>query len=71
MEINAIRLRQIREDGAYSLRELSELSGISANTIYRLESGRHKQAHPRTIRKLAEALGVEPNELRRKEGPTD
>ncbi len=71
MEINAIRLRQIREDGAYSLRELSELSGISANTIYRLESGRHKQTHPRTIRKLAEALGVEPKELRRKERPTD
>jgi transcriptional regulator with XRE-family HTH domain len=32
------------------------------NTIWRIEDGR-QGAHPRTIRKLAEALGVEPSEL--------
>jgi transcriptional regulator with XRE-family HTH domain len=49
-----------------SMRELQELSGVSHNTIWRIESGR-QGAHPRTIRKLAEALGVEPEELLKKE----
>ncbi len=63
MEINTNTLRTLREDRVLSLRDLEELSGVSANTIYRLESGRHKQAHPRTIRKLASALGVGPKDL--------
>jgi transcriptional regulator with XRE-family HTH domain len=45
-----------------SLRELEEKSGVSYNTIWRIEDGR-QGAHPRTVRKLAEALGVEPKEL--------
>jgi transcriptional regulator with XRE-family HTH domain len=45
-----------------SLRELEEKSGVSYNTIWRLEDGR-QGAHPRTIRKLADALGVQPSEL--------
>ena len=64
MEIDTDKLKALRDERVLSLRDLEELSGVSANTIYRLESGRHKQAHPRTIRKLAKALGVEPNELR-------
>ena len=66
MEVDAIRLRQIREARALSLRELEKLSGVSYNTIWRIEDGRRKMTHPRTIRKLAMALGVEPNELRKK-----
>jgi transcriptional regulator with XRE-family HTH domain len=62
MEVNAVRLRELREDRVLSLRELEERSGVSHNTIWRLEDGR-QGAHPRTIRKLAEALGVEPTEL--------
>ena len=51
------------EEGAgLSLRELEEKSGVSYNTIWRLEDGR-QGAHPRTVRKLAEALGVDPSEL--------
>ena len=63
MEIDAIRLRQLREERALSLRELEQLAGVSYNTIWRIEDGRRKQAHPRTIRKLSAALGVEPQEL--------
>jgi sodium/hydrogen antiporter len=37
-------------------------AGLSYNTIWRIEDGR-QGAHPRTIRKLAEALGVRPSEL--------
>jgi transcriptional regulator with XRE-family HTH domain len=44
------------------LRELGELSDVSLQTIWRIEAGR-QGAHPRTIRKLAQALGVEPAEL--------
>jgi sodium/hydrogen antiporter len=40
-------------------------AGLSYNTIWRIEDGR-QGAHPRTIRKLAEALGVRPSELIRK-----
>ena len=56
------RLRELRRVQVLSLRELEEKSGVSYNTIWRLEDGR-QGAHPRTIRKLADALGVEPNEL--------
>jgi len=62
MEVNVQRLRELRRERALALRELGELSGISLNTIWRIEAGR-QGAHPRTIRKLAEALGVDPAEL--------
>jgi transcriptional regulator with XRE-family HTH domain len=39
--------------------ELSERSGVSRATIAELELGKHG-AQPRTRRKLAAALGVEP-----------
>ena len=62
MEISAERLKELRRERVLSLRELEERSGVSYNTIWRIEDGR-QGAHPRTVRKLAEALGVEPKEL--------
>ena len=56
------RLKELRRERVFSLRELEERSGVSYNTIWRIEDGR-QGAHPRTVRKLAEALGVEPSEL--------
>ncbi len=56
------RLKELRRERVLSLRELEERSGVSYNTIWRIEDGR-QGAHPRTIRKLADALGVEPKEL--------
>ena len=56
------RLRELRKHRVLSMRELEERSGVSYNTIWRIEAGR-QGAQPRTIRKLAEALGVEPHEL--------
>jgi transcriptional regulator with XRE-family HTH domain len=55
------------EGGVLSLRELEEKSGASNNTIWRLEDGR-QGAHPRTVRKLADALGVDPRELIQEKG---
>jgi transcriptional regulator with XRE-family HTH domain len=62
MEVNVQRLKELRRERVLSLRELEERSGVSYNTIWRIEDGR-QGAHPRTVRKLAEALGVQPSEL--------
>jgi transcriptional regulator with XRE-family HTH domain len=62
MEVNVERLKELRRERVLSLRELEEKSDVSYNTIWRLEDGR-QGAHPRTLRKLAEALGVDPSEL--------
>ncbi len=45
-----------------SLRELGTRSGVAFDTIGRLELGK-QDAQPRTVRALAEALGVRPKEL--------
>ncbi len=57
-----MRLRELRERKALSLRDLSALSGVNYNSIWRIEAGR-TGAKPKTVRRLAEALGVEPSEL--------
>ena len=57
------RLRELRRRRVLTLRELEEVSGVSYATVWRLESGRSTEARPSTIRKLARALGVEPEEL--------
>ena len=64
MEVNRVRLKELREDQAYSARELAELAGVNYRTVLRIESGQDS-VQPRTLRKLAAALGVEPRELRR------
>jgi len=63
MEVNAVRLRQLREARGLSLRDLEWLSGVSYNTIWRIEAGRRKRTHRSTVLKLAEALGVAPTDL--------
>lgn len=65
-EVDGARLRQLRQERALSLRELGERSGVAFDTINRLELGK-QEAQPRTIRRLAEALGVEPIELMKRE----
>ena len=61
-DVNGQRLRQLRVERALSLRALAERSGVAFDTINKLELG-HRPARLVTIRKLAEALGVEPKEL--------
>jgi transcriptional regulator with XRE-family HTH domain len=45
-----------------SLKALGERSGVAYDTISKLELGR-RPAHASTVRKLADALSVEPKEL--------
>ncbi len=56
------RIRQVREQRVWGQAELARKAGISANTLYRIEAGRHVP-RPATIRKLAQALGVSPETL--------
>ena len=65
MEVNSIKLRELREDRTLSARELAELAGVHYNTILRLENNQGG-AQPRTLRKIAAALDVDPRELRSK-----
>ena len=56
------RLRELRRRRVLTLEELADKAGVGRNTIWRLEHG-VMGAQPRTIRKLAKALNVEPEEL--------
>jgi transcriptional regulator with XRE-family HTH domain len=61
-KVDGSRLRNLRKERALSQRDLARTSGVGSVTISELERG-VREAQPRTIRKLAEALGVEPKEL--------
>ena len=62
VEVDGAKLREIRRRRMLSLRELGERSGVAFDNINKLENEQHR-AQPRTLRRLAEALGVEPHEL--------
>ena len=66
MEVDGTKLQRLREDRVLSQRELASLAGLTQQTVWRFENG-STNAHPRTIRKIAEVLGVEPKELVKKE----
>jgi transcriptional regulator with XRE-family HTH domain len=55
-------LRTLRRSKGLSQKDLGELAGVSAGTVYRLENGL-RGAYPGTVRKLASALDVSPAEL--------
>ena len=59
MNANIRRLRELR---ALSQRELAVRASLSVTTVNRVEGGQRKPM-PRTVRKLADALGVTPEEL--------
>jgi transcriptional regulator with XRE-family HTH domain len=62
IRVDGARLRALRRRKMLSLRELEERSGVAFDNINKLENER-RSAQPRTVRKLARALGVEPEEL--------
>ena len=60
--VHGDRLRRLRREQFLSHRDLSRISGLSTTTILKLEQERGG-ARPSTVRRLAEALGVEPGYL--------
>ena len=55
-------LKRVREERGMTVRRLSARSGVSVDSISDFEELR-RMAATRTVRKLAEALDVEPSEL--------
>jgi transcriptional regulator with XRE-family HTH domain len=62
MRIDGEKLRRLRERRLWLIGDLAEKSGVHRNLISTYENGK-SGAHPDTIRKLARALEVEPQEL--------
>jgi transcriptional regulator with XRE-family HTH domain len=61
-QIDSGRLRRLRKERLLTQQDLSRMTGISQDGISQLETEK-REAQPGTIKKLAEALGVEPKEL--------
>jgi transcriptional regulator with XRE-family HTH domain len=62
MDQVAEQLAELRERRALTLRELSDMSGVAADTINQIELG-HRKARPSTLRKLARALEIDVQEF--------
>jgi transcriptional regulator with XRE-family HTH domain len=60
-------LEQIRRNRVLSRKELAQRSAVDESTIYRAEHGQTK-LRPSTVRKLAQALGVPPDQLISEQG---
>jgi transcriptional regulator with XRE-family HTH domain len=56
------KLRETRKRTLLTQQQLADKSGVGVTTIIRIERNQ-VEPHARTIRKLAEALGVDPHEL--------
>jgi transcriptional regulator with XRE-family HTH domain len=55
-------LREARVERLLSIRELAREASVAPSTVYLIESGR-TTPRLRVVRRLAAALGVEPNEI--------
>ena len=63
VKIDGEQVQAARERRFLSQRELAERAGINRNTVWRIETSGDTEVHPRTIRRLAEALAVDPASL--------
>jgi transcriptional regulator with XRE-family HTH domain len=66
-ELDGVRLRQLRLEQALTQVDLSRMTGLSVDVISRLEN-ELRFAQVSTVRRLAEALRVEPRELLKTQG---
>ena len=64
--VDGQRLKRLRREKALSQLDVVAMTGIAQATLSDLERGK-RGARVSTLRKLAEALGVEPKELMKDE----
>ena len=57
------RIREIRENKGITQAQLSDMSGITRATLWRLETSDDCEAKTDTLSKIADALGVPLSEL--------
>ena len=62
VKVDGQKVREAREKAFLSKRELAERAGLDRSTVGRIEDG-ITEVYPRTIRKIAEALSVDPASL--------
>ena len=62
VRIDGEKVRAAREQAFLSKRELADEAGLDRSTVGRIEDG-VTEVYPRTIRKIAKALSVEPASL--------
>lgn len=60
MRLARLKLRRLRK--ALTQQQLAEKAGVNRTTIVRLEAG-YDHPSPTTVRRLADVLGVEPEDL--------
>ena len=58
-----MRVRELRLEQGWSLKELASNAGVTEKTLIDLEHERHP-ARPKTVKKVADALGVSVRELK-------
>ena len=63
------KIRELREDAMLDQSELAVEAGVDRKTILDLEHNRRPNAHRKTIRAIAKALGVGPQEMMKEAGP--
>jgi transcriptional regulator with XRE-family HTH domain len=63
VRVDGEKLRRLRTGRFISREELADMTGLHRDHIGRLERNQVGDSHIPTIRKLAEALGVDPHEL--------
>ena len=66
IRVDGARLRRLRRERALSQQDVERITGLAQATLSDLEQGK-RGARASTLRKLAEALGVEPKELMKEE----
>src|SRR4051812_5183614 len=60
--VRLTRLKDVRQRKALTQQQLAERAGVNRVTIARIEGGKD-EPFPTTVRKVADALGVEPEDL--------
>ena len=59
MDINSIRLKELRKEKGVTQSVVADEAGLSIKTIYRYEKDRVKRCELETIKKLADYYGVD------------
>jgi len=62
MELSKL-VKMRRQERGYSVRRLAEAAGISHTEIIRIEDGSRKQPSPGNLKLIAEALGIDFEEM--------
>ena len=62
MQVDNEKIKRLRNEKVLTMKQTAELSGVSYNTLYRLEHGK-TGARQSSVKALARVFGVDPKEL--------